>query len=76
MVLFDVTYLCMNTPISDTLIIIKDYVKNDEPFTRKMAIPTELHPPKVWEQFVSDVYSILKCRQLESFFHCINNLHQ
>ena len=35
-----------------------------------------LHPPKVWEQFVGDVYSILKWTHLENFFHHINNLHQ
>ena len=27
-----------------------------------------LHPPKVWGQFLDDVYSILKCRHLENFF--------
>ena len=35
-----------------------------------------LHPPKVSEQFVDDVYSVLKCMHLENFFHHINNLHQ
>ena len=35
-----------------------------------------MHPPKVWEWFVDDVYSILKCTNLENFFHHINNLHQ
>ena len=40
------------------------------------AISTALHPPKVWERFVDDVYSIVKCTQLENFFHHINNLHQ
>ena len=40
------------------------------------AITTALHPPKVWEQFVDDVYSILKRTHLENFFHHINNLHQ
>ena len=39
------------------------------------AISTALHPPKVWERFVDDVYSILKHRHLENFHH-INNLHQ
>ena len=34
------------------------------------AITTALHPPKVWEQFLDGVYSILK------LFHLINNLHQ
>ena len=37
---------------------------------------TALHPPKVWEQFVDDVYSILKRTHLENFFQHINNLHQ
>ena len=40
------------------------------------AISTALHPPKVWEQFVDDIYSIVKRTQLENFFHHINNLHQ
>ena len=101
--------------------IIKDYVNNDDQFTRKTAIPqgkfldlvhlvlattwytfntqfyqqtdgvamggrpssttaeiymqayeriaitTALHPPKVWEEFVDDVYSILKRTHLEEF---------
>ena len=34
-----------------------------------------VHNPKVWEQFVDDVYSILKRTHLEKFFHHINNLH-
>ena len=119
-----------NIPIIDTLNIIKDYVNNDDQFTRKTAISqdkfldlvhlvststwctfnsqfyqqtdgvamggpassttaeiymqayertaitTALHPPKVWERFVDDVYSILKRTHLENFFHHINNLHQ
>ena len=130
MVSFDVTSLYPNIPIIDTLNIIKDYVNNDDQFTRKTAIPqdkfldlvhlvltttwytfnsqfyqktddiamggppssttaeiymqayertaitTALHPPKVWERFVDDVYSILKRTHLENFFHHINNLHQ
>ena len=40
------------------------------------AITTALHPPKVWERFVDDVYSIFKRTHLENFFHHINNLHQ
>ena len=40
------------------------------------AISAALHPPKVWERFVDDVYSIIKRTQLENFFHHINNLHQ
>ena len=42
----------------------------------RTAISTALHPPKVWEQFLDDVYSILKCTHLENFFQHINNLHQ
>ena len=42
----------------------------------RTAISTALHPPKVWEQFVDDVYSILKRTHLENFFQHINNLHQ
>ena len=116
-------------PIIDTLNIIKDYVNNDDQFTRKTAIPqdkfldlvnlvltitwyifhsmfhqtggvamgglvssttaeiymqahertpisTPLHPPKVWERFVDDVYSILKPALFENLFQQINNLHQ
>ena len=40
------------------------------------AISTALHPPKVWEQFVDDVCSIVKRTHLENFFHHINNLYQ
>ena len=40
------------------------------------AISMALHPPKVWERFVDDVYFIVKHTHLENFFHHINNLHQ
>ena len=40
------------------------------------AITTTLHPPKIWELFVDDVYYILKHTHLENLFHHINNLHQ
>ena len=40
------------------------------------VISTALHPPKVWERFVDDVYSIVKRTHLENFFHHINNLYQ
>ena len=40
------------------------------------AITTALHPSKVTERFVDDVYSILKRTHLENVFHHINNLHQ
>ena len=130
MVSFDITSLYTNIPIIDTLNIIKDYVNNDDQFTRKTTIPqdkfldlvhlvltttwytfnsqfyqqtndvamedpassptakiymqacertaitTALHPPKVGERFVDDVYSILKRTHMENFFHHINNLHQ
>ena len=41
MVSFDVTSLYMNIPIIDTLNKIKDYVNNDDQFTRKTAIPQD-----------------------------------
>ena len=41
MVSFDVTSLYTKTPIIDTLNIIKDYVNNDDQFTRKTAIPQD-----------------------------------
>ena len=39
MVLFDVTSLYTNRPTINTLSIIKDYVNNDDQFTRKTGIP-------------------------------------
>ena len=42
----------------------------------RTAITTALRPPKVWERFVDDAYSILKRTHLENFFHHINKLHQ
>ena len=41
MVSFDVTSLYTNISIIDTLNIIKDYVNNDDQFTRKKAIPQD-----------------------------------
>ena len=38
---FDVTSLYANIPMIDTLNIIKDYVNNDDQFTRKTAIPQD-----------------------------------
>ena len=43
---------------------------------KRTVISTALHSPKVWKQFVYDVYSILKSKHLENVFHYINNLHQ
>ena len=40
------------------------------------AISVALHPAKVWEQFVDDLYSILKPTHLGTFFHHISNQHQ
>ena len=45
-------------------------------YMQASAITMALHPPKVWEGFVDDVYSIIKRMHLEIFFHHINNLHQ
>ena len=42
----------------------------------RTAITKALHPPKVWERFVDDVYSILKRVHLENTFYYINNLHE
>ena len=39
MVSFHVTFLYRNIPIIDTLNVIKDYVNNDDQFTRKTTIP-------------------------------------
>ena len=43
---------------------------------QRTAVTTALHPPKVWERFVDDFYSILKRTHLEKFFNHINNFHQ
>ena len=40
------------------------------------ATTTTLHSHNVWEQFVDDIYFILKRTHLENFSHHINNLHQ
>ena len=42
----------------------------------RTAINRALYPPKVWERFVDDLYSILKLMHLENFFHHVNNLYQ
>ena len=60
----------MESPASSTTAEI--YMQTYE----RTATTTALHPPKVWEQFVDDVCSILKRTHLENFFHHINNLHQ
>ena len=41
MVSFDVTSLYTNIPIIDTLNIIKDYVNNDDQFSRNTDIPKD-----------------------------------
>ena len=63
MVSFDVTSLYTNIPIIDTLNIIKDYVNNDDQFTRKMAIPQDkfldlvhLVLTTTWYTFISQFY--------------------
>ena len=63
MVSFDVTSLYTNISIIDTLNIIKDYVNNDDHFTRKMAIPQDkfldlvhLVLTTTWYAFNSQLY--------------------
>ena len=41
MVSFDVTSFYTNIPIIDIINIVKDYVNNDDQFTKKMAIPQD-----------------------------------
>ena len=60
----------MGVPASSTTAEV--YMQADE----CTAISAALNPPKVWEQFVDDVYSILKRTHLENFFHHINKLRQ
>ena len=57
-------------PVSSTTVEI--YMQ----FHEHTAISRVLHPPKVWERLVDDVYSKLKPTYLEKFFHHSNNLHQ
>ena len=45
-------------------------------YHERTAITAILHPPKFWERFVDDVYSILKRTHLKNFFRRIKNLHQ
>ena len=40
------------------------------------AVSTVLHSRKVWEQFVNDIYSILKGKFFEGFFYNIISLLQ
>ena len=60
---FDVTYMYTNIPITDTLNIIKDYVNNNDQFTRKTAIPQDkflylvnLVLTTTWHTFNSQFY--------------------
>ena len=62
--------ITMGGPASSTTTEI--YMEADE----RTSMSTALHPPKVWEQFVDDVYSVLKRTHLENFFQHINNLYQ
>ena len=62
--------VAMGVPASSTTAEV--YMQADE----CTAISAALNPPKVWEQFVDDVYSILKRTHLENFFHQINKLRQ
>ena len=39
------------------------------------AISMALHHPKVWEQFVDDVYSILKVRTWKTFSNNLRQVH-
>ena len=43
---------------------------------QRTAITTAMHPPKVWELFVNEIYSIFKRTHLENVFHHIKNLRQ
>ena len=63
MVSFDVTSFYTNTPIIDMLNIIKDYVNNDDKFTRTAVIPQKkfidlVHPvlTTTWYTFNSQFY--------------------
>ena len=73
MVSFDVTSLYTNIPIIDTLNIIKDYVNNDDQFTRKTAIPQEKFLDLVhlvlttnWYTFNSQFYQQTETQHLQA----------
>ena len=66
MVLFDVTSLHANIPIIDALNVIKNYVNNNDQFTRKTAIPQDkfldlfnLVLTTTWYTFKSQYYQQL-----------------
>ena len=61
--------VAMGGPVSSTTRTIYMQVH------KRTAISTTLHPPKVWERFIDDVYFILKRTHFEKFLHHINNLH-
>ena len=52
----DVTSLYTNIPIIDILNIIKDYVNNDNQFTRKTAIPQGKFLDLVHMYYIYDIY--------------------
>ena len=60
----------MGGPASSTTAEI--YMQAHEQTTAYMA----LHPPKIWERFVYDVYFTLKRTHFENFLHHINKLYQ
>ena len=62
--------VAMGEPTSSTKAEI--YIQAHEP----IAISTALHPLKIWEALVDDIYSILKRTHLQNFFHHMNNLHE
>ena len=66
----------MGGPASSTTAEIYMQAYECTAITTALHPTTALYPPKVWERFVNDVYSILKRTHLENFFHHINNLHQ
>ena len=59
----------MGGPASSTS--AETYVQAQE----QTEISTALQPPKVWEQFDDEVYSILKRAHLENLFHHIKSLY-
>ena len=81
MVSFNITSLHTNIPTIDTLNIINDYINgvamrgpasSTTPEIcmhahERTTISSALHPPKVWEHFVDDVYSVLKSTHLEKY---------
>ena len=82
---FDITSLHTNIPIIDTLNIIKNYVNDDDPFTKKTAIPQNKFLDLVNMVLKTTCYIhftfsflqtiLLGCNGRSSIFNCSKSLY-